>query len=106
VRWRDCLNCLPHRTLAALPRDGIAIQVSIASERPPPTFPKLSWPPKISRSQIGGLEGVPARFGVYQSSSRIAARRVALVFVFFGRGTPAVAELARANAQLRRSRLR
>ena len=34
VPWRDCLECLPHRTLALLPRDGVAMQLTLARERP------------------------------------------------------------------------
>src|SRR5712691_8992845 len=34
VRWRDCSYCLPHRTVAALPPAGVAIQISLVRENP------------------------------------------------------------------------
>src|SRR5438309_472224 len=47
VRYRDCPNCVaPHRTLAALPPDGIIIQLTSAHERPA-RMRARPWPPRI-----------------------------------------------------------
>ena len=101
TRWRDCLECLPHRTLAAMPADGIAIQVTVAIERPARLKPTLAWPPQIKRAEVNpGFEGLPVRIGVYQASSRIGERDV-LIVVFFGRGKPTAHQLDRANPELR-----
>src|SRR5947208_1486437 len=28
--WRDCVECLPHKTFAAMPASGVAIQITVA----------------------------------------------------------------------------
>jgi hypothetical protein len=104
VRWRDCAGCLPHRTLAALPAKGIAIQVSLALERPAVAKQALAWPPRVELADIGGLEGVPDRIGVYQRFARVG-RFEAYVFVFFGRSRPTAAQLAASNAELRAAQM-
>jgi hypothetical protein len=105
TRWRDCLECLPHRTLAAMPADGIAIQVSVAIEHPARVKPAFAWPPQIRRGDVNaGFEGLPGRIGVYQGSTRVDEREV-FVFVFFGRGKPTARQLDRANTELRHARL-
>jgi hypothetical protein len=105
IRWRDCLECLPHRTVAAMPADGIAIQVTVAIERPARLKRTFAWPPQIRRREVNaGFEGLPGRIGVYQASIRIGQREV-LVFVFFGRGKPTASQLRGANTELRRARL-
>src|SRR5260370_806979 len=67
VPWRDCVECLPHRTLAQMPADGIAIQVSVAIERPFPAWlRRKAWPPRIHPSQfVGPLEALPGRICPY-----------------------------------------
>jgi hypothetical protein len=60
IRWRDCLDCLPHRTFAAMSAGDILIQVSVGVERPIRVRTTFAWPPRISRRQITGLEGVPS----------------------------------------------
>lgn len=104
MRWRDCADCLPHRTLAALPPDGIAIEVLLASERPPVAKQALIWPPRVSAAEVGGLEGVPNRIGVYQRFARVG-RFEAYVFAFFGRSRPTARQLAVANKEFEASRL-
>lgn len=102
TRWRDCLECLPHRTLAAMPAGGIAIQITVSIERPARVRPTFTWPPQIKRSEVNaGFEGLPGRIGVYQGSTRVGARQI-FVFVFFGRSKPTAQQLDRANTKLRR----
>ena len=105
MRWRDCVECLPHRTFAAMPRDGVAIQVTTAVEHPVRALHTFAWPPQIKGAQVrAGFEGLPARIGVYQASSLIERREISL-FVWFGRSRPTARQLSRANSQLRRARL-
>jgi hypothetical protein len=105
VRWRDCAGCLPHRTLAVLPRDGVLVSATVARERPPVAARRIAWPPRIPAREIGGLEGVPARIGVYQLFARVDASREVGLLVFFGRARPTAAQLARANGRLASGRL-
>src|SRR6266852_3987469 len=51
--WRDCIGCQPHRLLAILPPDGIAIQVSLSVERPPVAKRVLAWPPRVDATDLG-----------------------------------------------------
>jgi hypothetical protein len=105
TRWRDCVECLPHKTLAAMPKSGIAIQVTVAVEHPARAVRTFAWPPQVKRAQVrAGLEGLPGRIGAYQASSLVGEREVSL-FVWFGRGTPTVSQLHRANTELRHARL-
>ena len=103
VPWRDCANCLPHRTIASLPKDGIAIQLLLARESYPSAKPFV-WPPRVTLGDRGGIEGVPARYGVYQRFGRVGALEV-YAWVFFGRAQPTANQLARANAELASVRL-
>jgi len=105
VRWRDCARCLPHRTLAALPPDGVLVSATVAKERPVVAARRIAWPPRIRVGAVGGLEGVPRRIGVYQLFARVDAAREVSLLVFFGRSRPTAAQLARANARLASARL-
>jgi hypothetical protein len=88
-----------------LPPDGIAIQITLALERPPVAKRTLSWPPQVRRAEIGaGFEGVSRRFGVYQRFARVG-RYEAYVWVFFGRSRPTARQFAAANAELRTAQL-
>ena len=101
VRYRDCPDCIaPHRTLAALPPDGIVIQLSNAQETPD-RFPVGNWPPRIRADKItAGGEGVSNRYGHFQTSVR-TDHLERYLFVWFGRAHPTARQLARANAELR-----
>ena len=57
------------------------------------------WPPTIRSRDVGGLEGVPPRNGLYQRFARYG-RVEAYVFAFFGRAHPTASQLAAANAEL------
>lgn len=104
TRFRDCLECLPHRTVAAMRAQDIAIKLTVAIERPLRTKRTFAWPPRIVRRAVTGLEGLPARIGVYQGSTLVGSREV-FVFIVFGRAVPTDRQLKRVNAELRRSRI-
>jgi hypothetical protein len=105
TRWRDCVECLPHKTFAAMPRSGIAIQITVAVEHPVRAVHTFAWPPQVKRAQVqAGFEGLPSRIGVYQAASLIRKREVSL-FVWFGRSRPTVSQVSKANTELRHARL-
>lgn len=104
TRVRDCLECLPHRTVAAMRAQDIAIKLTVAIERPLRTKRTFAWPPRIVRRAVAGLEGLPARIGVYQGATLVGRREVS-VFIAFGRPVPTDRQLRRVNAELRRSRI-
>jgi hypothetical protein len=105
TRWRDCVECLPHRTLAAMPTAGIAIQITVAVEHPVKAVPAFAWPPHVSQAKVhAGFEGLPGRIGVYQASSLLGEPEVSL-FVWFGRSKPTARQLNRANTELRHAQL-
>ena len=99
VRYRDCGDCVPHRTLAHLPPRGVIIQLSNSREHPS-RAPTGAWPPQIRRKDVhAGFEGVPNRFGVFQAFVR-TGHLERYLFVWFGRAHPTRRQLARANAEL------
>ena len=106
VRWRDCRNCAPHKTLAVLPRDGVVITVTRVRKRPIVAKRQVSWPPRIAaRGITAGMEGIPRRYGVYQLFARVANHGEVMVWAYFGRSRPTTAQLAAANDRLSASRL-
>jgi hypothetical protein len=106
IRWRDCAECLPHRTVAALPPRGIALQVTVAVEHPVPAWvPRDAWPPHVARGAVGApFEGLPARIGVYQHQALVGGVEVAAM-IFFGRPQPTARQRAEASAVLARLKL-
>ena len=104
IHWRDCVECLPHRTVAAMPANGIAIQIGVAVEHPVRATRTFPWPAQVTRARVdAGFEGLPGRIGVYQGSMLVGGRELSAM-VFFGRSRPTSRQLARANAELRRTR--
>jgi hypothetical protein len=104
--WRDCAQCLPHRTVAALRPSGIAIQVTLIWEHPLVAKDRLVWPPRVRAPDVNGpFEGLPRRIGVYQRFARVGRHEV-YVWVFFGRSRPTRSQLARANRELAAAQLR
>ena len=92
--------------LRALPTDGIVLQITTAAERPLAAKRVRSWPPRIRANEVQtGFEGVPSRYGVYQSFARYG-KIEAYVWAFFGRSHPTAAQLAAANRELRTTRLK
>jgi hypothetical protein len=105
TRFRACLECLPHRTVAVMRPQDIAIKVSVAIEHPTRTKRTFAWPPLVvPRAVSGPFEGLPRRIGVYQGSTLVGKREV-LVLIVFGRAVPTDRQLNRANSGLRRSRI-
>jgi hypothetical protein len=102
VPWRDPPNqAPPHRTLARLPRDGIAIYLDLwRDSRDPSWANRLMNSLRIDPRKISGpFEGVPARFGLYRAS--VPHGRYTLdLWVFFGRAHPSRAAVRRAQAEL------
>jgi hypothetical protein len=99
VRWRDCASCLPHKTVAALPAGGVALQLLLSRERRRPKWMRpLRWPPRIVGAN-GPFEGLPTRIGVFQTIG-IVHGYTAYLFVFFGRPSPSRAQLNLAHAEL------
>jgi len=104
--WRGCGECLPHQMIAALPRDGIILQVTGAVERPLVARRTPSWPATIRAQDVSaGFESVSHRYGVYQLFARFG-RVEAYVWAFFGRAHPTAAQLAATNPTLQTVRLR
>jgi hypothetical protein len=64
-----------------------------------------AWPPKIRAKDLGGIEGIPSRSGVYQRFARFGPVE-AYVWAFFGRSHPTSKQVAAANADLATVRLR
>ena len=92
TRWRDCVECLPHRTLAAMPRNGIAIQITIAVEHPVRAVHTFAWPPQVKGAQAS------AGFGSAWPDRRLPSlepyrQARNQLFVWFGR-RPTVRQLA------------
>ncbi|HEY3921760.1 MAG TPA: hypothetical protein VGL76_06560 [Gaiellaceae bacterium] len=106
VRWRDCGECLPQKTIDALQPDGVAIEVVLSVEHPPVAHRTIAWPPHITSATLSGIEGIPNKIGVYQVFARVGGGKEAYVWAFFGRGKPTHAQIAKANAELATVRLR
>jgi hypothetical protein len=101
VPYRDCAVCTPpHKTLAALPPNGIVIQLSNVRERRP-NGPLGSWPPHLRASQVGGFDGAPSRFGVIQRMWRDRNGVEHFLWIWFGRKHPTTDQLTRASTELR-----
>lgn len=104
IPWRGCGECIPHDAIDALPPSGVVLQVDAAVEHPFVARRAPACPPTIHAHDIGSLEGVPSRYGVYQLFARFGHVE-ANVWAFFGRAHPTQAQLAAANAELRTVRL-
>jgi hypothetical protein len=92
----------PHRTLAALPADGVVVEIIVG--RPPPG--SGSWPLQTAVSLsdgyflADGYEGQPAPHVSTQIIRARIANRVLWIQVYFGRTDPDVAMRAAANRVL------
>jgi hypothetical protein len=105
VKYRgDGENTPPSRTLAALPPDGIVIQLTNYRDNLPARRPSTGpWPPRIRARDVGaGFEGEPETQGSFQYLVRTGTTSRYL-FVWFGRAHPTARQVARANAELRRT---
>lgn len=106
VRWRDCAECLPQKTLAALGPNGVALEVLLSVEHPESAKRSITWLPHITLSSLSGIEGISNHYGVYQLFARVGHGKEAYVWAFFGRARPTRAQLAEANAELATTRIR
>jgi hypothetical protein len=105
IPWHGCADCLPHAMIAALPPDGIVLQVGLSEEHPLVGRRAGAWPPTIGAGNLSGIEGVSGRYGVFQLFARYG-QRDSYVWAFFGRARPTRAQLAAANAELRTALMR
>ncbi len=101
--WRDCVECLPQRTVAKLPSDGIAITLVVGRG---PRAPKraLQWPPRLRPGEAQSLKGLPSDIGVIKRAG-VRHGFTTYLFVFFGRPRPTAAQVAHADAELARVEL-
>lgn len=105
-RYADPPNQLPPwHTLASLPRHGIVMHVTRAWEPSPPRWIYRRRPLTIVRSEIhANFEGnAGARISLWSTSTWRAGSYVT-VWVFFGAPVPGRADVARAQAELARTR--
>ncbi len=99
--WKYCANCAPHRTVKALPRNGVVISALIVTERPMAAKRLVAWPARIRAKDVfAGFEGLPGRIGVYQLFARIGSGREIILMVYFGQGRPTAGQISKANARL------
>jgi len=105
TRYRDCVDCFPHRTAAAMRANDIAVRITLALEHPMRVGHTCAWPPRVtSRRVLAPFEGLPRRIGVYLCQTPVGTREVS-VFIVFGRAIPTTRQLNLVNAELRRARL-
>jgi hypothetical protein len=105
IRLRDCVECLPHQTVATMARRDMIIRIKLVAERPLTVRRTFVWPPRVTRRKLlAGFEGLPRRVSVYPATTLVGKREV-FVFVIFGRALPSNHQLDRANAELRRARV-
>jgi hypothetical protein len=105
VPYRDPpFHVPPHRTLRALPRDGIAILLGLVHDSRGVGYERWNTL-RIDRRRIeAGFEGVPSRFGLYRAV--VPRRAYALdLWVFFGSAHPSRGVVARAQAEFDAVRL-
>jgi hypothetical protein len=104
VRWWDCADCaVPHRTLARLQANGIAIFLLLGRERHSASHP-LVWPPRLHAKDVGSFEGTPTRIGTITRGGDLHGF-TAQLFIYFGRRHPTPRQLARAQAELKGAKL-
>jgi hypothetical protein len=95
----------PHKTLAALPPEGIVIVVWLS--RHPGSrsrLPRQQAPFKIAHTP-GSFEGVPSSRATYGSGADVKGRFDVTLWVFFGRTEPTTEQLDRAQAEVDRLQL-
>jgi hypothetical protein len=95
----------PHKTLAALPPEGIVIVVWLS--RHPGSrsrLPRQQAPFKIQHTP-GSFEGVPSSRATYGSGADVKGRFDVTLWVIFGRTEPTTEQLDRAQAEVDRLQL-
>ena len=103
VPYRDPANQLPpHRTMAALPPDGVIVHVTRSWEPSPPAWVRRVHPLRIARSATtAAFEGntTRGRVSLWMGSTWRAGSYVG-VWVLFGRPTPTASQVRKAQAEL------
>ena len=103
VPYRDAPNQLPpHRTMAALPRNGVIVHVTRSWEPSPPAWVHRVHPLRIARGAVtASFEGntTGGRVSLWMGATWRAASYVS-VWVLFGRPTPTAAQIRTAQAEL------
>jgi hypothetical protein len=96
----------PHKTLAVLPPDGIAIVVWLSrSPGSGSELPGGELPFELADAQRGSFEGVPADRATYRIGANVRGGVEVTIWIFFGRPDPRDEQLDRAQAELDRLRL-
>jgi hypothetical protein len=106
VPYRDePFQFAPHKTLAALPPDGIAIDVQLFG--PDDRAAGVVPPFRVGQAEEpGSFEGVDSRDPLYAIRGRASGQKYDVeISVFFGRPHPTADQIAAANAELARLRL-
>lgn len=105
VRYRDTPNDFPHRTMAALGKDDVIIQLIRSREPSPPRWELTRRPLRIRRAGIhAGFEGNTTRGRVsLWGSSTWRSGSFVQAYVFFGSPHPGKAAVARAQRELDRT---
>lgn len=103
IAYRDPANQLPpHRTMAALPRDGVIVHVTRSWEPSPPAFIQRTHPLRItSRAVTASFEGntTAGRVSRWTGATWRAGSYVS-VWIIFGRSSPTAAQIRMAQAEL------
>jgi hypothetical protein len=102
IAYRDPADQLPpHRTMAALPKDGVIVHVTRSWEPSPPAWVHQTRPLRIARSAVGSFEGNTTRGRVSRwLGTTWRAGTFVSVWVLFGRPTPTAAQIRKAQNEL------
>jgi hypothetical protein len=102
IRYRDPADQLPpHRTMAALPKDGVIVHVTRSWEPSPPAWVHQAHALRIARSAVGSFEGntTGGRVSRWLGTTWRAGSFVS-VWVLFGGPTPTAAQIRTAQNEL------
>jgi hypothetical protein len=103
IAYRDPANQLPpHRTMAALPADGVIVHVTRSWEPSPPAWVHRTHPLRIApRAVTASFEGntTNGRVSRWMGTTWRGGSFVS-VWVLFGRPTPTAAQVRRAQSEL------
>jgi hypothetical protein len=97
---------LPHKTLAALPPDGIVIDVQLVEPRDR-AHGTVEAPFRITQADgPGSMEGLTPPISLYSTGGNVLGQNYDVgISVMFGREHPTPDQFARANAELARMRV-
>ena len=104
IAYRDPADQLPpHRTMAALPRDGVIVHVTRSWEPSPPAWVHQVHPLRITRQIVGSFEGNTSPHVSRWAGTTWHGGSFVTVWVLFGRTTPTPAQIRRAQLELDRA---